>query len=215
VRDNAPIPAVKPLQKQRSSNLGGAKLAILIPVVQVPLAVVLTEWGEALQLRFGLINSHVGSVKYLCWALNGPGLVFRYGEILISPIKGISQGLAFLLDTFLYLLGVGLLWYYVGRQFDRFVSGTPPYRWRIPVLGILFYLFVVLWGLKLFFWGYASFYTADSQNYHSPADTTNGVILVIWSVVLIVFGIRKMIACARTNPMSSAASTELGIGPVV
>jgi hypothetical protein len=168
----------------------------------VPLAVVLTEWGEALQLRFGLFNSHIGSAKYLCWALNGPGLVFRYAEILISPIKGISQGLAFLLDTFLYLLGVGLLWYHVGRQFDRFVSGTPPYRWRIPVLGILFYLLVVLWGLKLFSLGDACFYTSDSQNYHSPADTTNGVILLIWSVILIVFGTARIVSSTRAKTAS-------------
>jgi hypothetical protein len=43
-------------QKQRCSNLGKAKLAILLAVVQVPLAVVLTKWGEAIQLRFGLFS---------------------------------------------------------------------------------------------------------------------------------------------------------------
>ena len=151
MRGNPPIPAVKPLLKQGRYNLGKTKLAILLPIVQVLLTVVLTNWGEAIQLRFGLLNSHVGSVKYLCLALNGPGLVFRYAEILISPIKGISHGLAFLLDTVLYLLGVALLWYYVRRQIDRFVSGTPPYRWRIPVLGFLFYLFPV--GTETFLFG--------------------------------------------------------------
>lgn len=83
------------------------------------------------------------------------------------------------MDTLLDLLGVGLLWYYVGRQFDGFLSGTPPLRWRIPILEFLFNLFLVLWGLNLFFLGNAGFYTADSQNYHSPSDTTKGVILVI------------------------------------
>jgi hypothetical protein len=213
VRGNPRIPAVKPLLKQGRSNLGKTKLAILLPIVQVLLTVVLTNWGEAIQLRFGLLNSHVGSVKYLCLALNGPGLVFRYTEILISPIKGISHGLAFLLDTVLYLLGVALLWYYVGRQIDRFVSGTPPYRWRIPVLGFLFYLFVILWGLKLFFLGNARFYTSDSQNYHSPADTTNGVIFIIWSMVLIIFGARKIVASASANAKSSTGSTAVGMGP--
>jgi uncharacterized membrane protein YidH (DUF202 family) len=119
------------------------------------------------------------------------------------------------MDTLLDLLGVGLLWYYVGRQFDGFLSGTPPLRWRIPILEFLFDLFLVLWGLKLFFLGNAGFYTADSQNYHRPSDTTKGVILVIWSVVLIVFGTRKIVASARTNTTSSTGSTELGIGPVL
>jgi hypothetical protein len=213
VRGNPPIPAVKSLPKQGRSNFGKIKLAILLPIVQVLLTVVLTNWGEAIQLRFGLLNSHVGSVKYLCLALNGPGLVFRYAEILISPIKGISDGLAFLLDTVLYLLGVALLWYYVGRQIDRSVSDTPPYRWRIPALGFLFYLFVILWGLKLFFLGSACFYTSDSQNYHSPGDTTRGVILVTWSVVLIVFGASKIVAFARANAKSSTGSTGVGMGP--
>jgi hypothetical protein len=89
------MPAVKSPRKQGRSNFGKIKLAILLPIVQVLLTVVLTNWGEAIQLRFGLLNAHVGSVKYLCLALNGPGLLFRYAEILISPIKGISDGFSF------------------------------------------------------------------------------------------------------------------------
>jgi hypothetical protein len=116
------IPAVKPPPNQGRSNSGKIKLAILLPIVQVLLTVVRTNWGEAIQLRLGLLNSHVGSVKYLCLALNGPGLVFRYAEILISPIRGISHGLAFLLDTVLYLSGVALLWYYAG---DKSIGSCP------------------------------------------------------------------------------------------
>jgi hypothetical protein len=147
--------------------------------VQVLLTVVLTDWGEAIQLRFGLLNSHLGSVKYLCLAPNGPGLVFRYAEILISPIKWIPHGLGLFMDTFLYLLGVALLWYCVGRPFDRLVSGTPTLRWRVPILGFLFHLFLILWGLKLFFLARESFSRSDWENYHNPADTTNGVIFII------------------------------------
>src|ERR1700686_2457364 len=148
--------------------LGKRRFALFLPIVLVLLSAVMTKWGEAIQLRFGLLNSHVGSLRYLCEALNAPALVFRYAERLISPL---SQGLAFLIDTLLDLLGVALLWYYVGRQFDTFRSDATPCRWRIPVLGIPFYLFVVLWGLKLFSLGDARFYTSDSQNYHCPADT--------------------------------------------
>ena len=77
--------------------------------MQVLLTVVLTNWGEAIQLRFGSVSSHVGSVKNLCLALNGPGLVFGYAEILISPIRWIPHGLGLFIDSFLYLLAVALL----------------------------------------------------------------------------------------------------------
>jgi len=200
VSGNPPIATVKPSPKQGHFDAEKVKLAILLPVVMVLLSAVMTKWGEAIQLRFGLINSHVGSLRYLCEALNGPALVFRYAERLISPL---SEGLAFLIDTLLDLLGVALLWHYVGRQVDTFRSDAASRRWRIPVLGILFYPFVVLWGLKLFSLGDALFYTSDSQNYHSPADTTNGVIIVIWSVILIVFGAMKIVASARTKTASS------------
>jgi hypothetical protein len=184
------------------------KFALFLPILLVLLSAVMTKWGEAIQLRFGLLNSHVGSLRYLCEALNAPALVFRYAERLISPL---SQGLAFLIDTLLDLLGVVLLWYYVGRQFDRFVAGTPPYRWRIPVLGFLFYLFLVLWGLKLFFLGDAHFYTSNSENYHNPSDTTNGVILIVWSMVLIIFGAWKIVASVKADNKSS--TTGAGLGP--
>ena len=127
--------------------LGKRRFALFLPILLVLLSAVMTEWGESIQLRFGLLNSHVGSLRYLCEALNAPALLFRYAERFISPL---SQGLAFLIDTLLDLLGVALLWYYVGRQFDTLRSDATPCRWRIPVLGIPFYLFVVLWGLKLF-----------------------------------------------------------------
>jgi uncharacterized membrane protein YidH (DUF202 family) len=93
------------------------------------------------------------------------------------------------------------------------VAGTPPYRWRIPVLGFLSYLFLVLWGLKLFFLGDAHFYTSDSQNYHNPSDTTNGVILIVWSMVLIIFGAWKIVASVKAHTKSSTASDDMGIGP--
>ena len=51
MRGNAPIPAVKPAPNQGRSNSGKIKLAILLPIVQVLLTVVLTNWGEAIQLR--------------------------------------------------------------------------------------------------------------------------------------------------------------------
>jgi|ERR1700688_140185 len=187
--------------------LGKRRFALFLPILLVLLSAVMTEWGESIQLRFGLLNSHVGSLRYLCEALNAPALVFRYAERLISPL---SQGLAFLIDTLLDLLGVALLWYYVGRQFDRFVAGAPPYRWRIPVLGFLFYLFLVLWGLKLFFLGDAHFYTSDSQNYHNPSDTTNGVILIAWSMVLIIFGAWKIVASVKADNKISTAGAGLG-----
>jgi len=182
--------------------LGKRRFALFLPILLVLLSAVMTKWGEAIQLRFGLLNSHVGSLRYLCEALNAPALVFRYAERLISPL---SQGLAFLIDTLLDLLGVALLLYYVGRQFDRFVAGTPPYRWRIPVLGFLFYLFLVLWGLKLFFLGDAHFYTSDSQNYHNPSDTTNAVILIVWSMVLIIFGAWKIVASVKAANKTGTA----------
>jgi uncharacterized membrane protein YidH (DUF202 family) len=187
------------------------RFALFLPILLVLLSAVMTKWGEAIQLRFGLLNSHVGSLRYLCEALNAPGLVFRYAEILISPINGVSHGLAFLIDTLLYLLGVALLWYYVGRQFDRFVSGTPPYRWKIPVFAFLFYLFLVLWGVKLLFLGDAHFYTSNSENYHNPSDTTNGVILIVWSIVLIIFGAWKIVVSVK--PDNKSSTTGAGLGP--
>jgi hypothetical protein len=58
------------------SFLGKRKLATLLPIVQVLITAFLTKWGETISLRFGLLNSPFGNLKYLCEALNAPGLLF-------------------------------------------------------------------------------------------------------------------------------------------
>ncbi len=163
--------------------------ALSLPVLQVAISSFLVKWGKELSLRFGLVDSPLGNLQDLWNALNAPGLVFRYFGVLLSSAKWIPDGfLGVQTDTLLYLSGVALLWYCVGRQVDRHIFRTRPFQWQVPALAFVFNLFLILWGLRLLISALELFSRSNWQNYHRPSDTVNGSIVLIWSLVLIAFG---------------------------
>ena len=186
------------------------KLALVLPAFQLLISAFLIKWGETVSLRLGLLNSPLGNLKDLWEDLNAPGLLFRYIELLLSPAKWIPHRfLGVQTDTVLFLLGVAVLWYCVGRKFDGPIFQHSRFQLKIPARKLLFSLFLLLWGVRLGLFAIEFISSSDSQNHHRPSDITNGSIFVIWSLILVIVGAREFGTSVRARPTSSISGAGL------
>jgi hypothetical protein len=80
-----------------------------------------------------------------------------------------------------FLAGVVLLWYLVGRALDR--RKSPP-QGRMKISQMLLNLFVIVWGVCLFFFGLPAFQSPWRYS-NRVGNLAGGILFSIWLLVLI------------------------------
>ena len=133
-------------------------------------------------------------------AINAPATILWTLAYVLPwyPLTTISRtlGLApheFDLYDLLFLFGVGLLWYSVGRAIDH--RKAAPTRPRPTVAIIAFRIFSVLLGVWLFV--RALFIMSDFHPSNDPQIIGEGIFTLAWSLILISPPVRKLIGVIR------------------
>jgi hypothetical protein len=189
------------------------KLALLLPVVQVGITAILTQWADRVSwILLGssrapgpLVHLHLFVIELrVIWrGINAPA--FPLGQLAwVLPTYRI---LGFGVDDLFYLVGVLILWHLVGRKLDRRRTGIAGAESRTATTRILFTLFMMALGLYLFILSLVSFHEEFSFargyyiRFYGLAVCS---LFLLWSLILITSSGLKL----RHNISSERVGTD-------
>jgi hypothetical protein len=190
------------------------KLALVLPVVQVGITAILTQWADRVSwILLGssrapgpLVHLHlfVIELKMIWRGINAPA--FPLGQlawVLPSyPIFGFG------VDDLFYLVGVLILWYLVGRKLDRRRIGIAAAESRTTTTKILFALPMMALGMYLFVLTIVSFHKEFSfarEYYIRLYGLAVCSLFLLWSLILITSSGLKL----RHNISSERVSADV------
>jgi hypothetical protein len=166
-----------------------AKLAWILPGVQLPLALFLLQWGRHIdaatqrQMRYDTL--YVSTPALICDGVNAPArflaaMSFFFDRVDHAPPTIFGLGL----DYVFFLIGIVVLWFLVGRAVDnRQSSRGPGLAWTSAKL--------VLVGGPLALMGSLYFYLSlqgflGPRRWNNPiGDVLHNVLVLLWSLVLL------------------------------
>lgn len=164
------------------------KLSWTLPIVQLPIAILLLQWarvsGAVEQQRFDTL--YTATPALVCAGINAPARVFEatagFFDRVDHPIPTIF---GFKLDYVFFLVGIGILWYVVGKVLDQRQSSRhePRPAWTTTKL--------IITGGPLALLGALLFYVS-LQGFLNPWRWSNHVggivhsfLFLLWSLILI------------------------------
>lgn len=98
-----------------------AKWRAILPLVQMAVAVALLLLGHAHdRADVGFEPPPVSPETTFCYAISAPALLFRFCGIRLWDVMRLSNSASteIIVDDIIFIVGVGLLWYVVGREID-------------------------------------------------------------------------------------------------
>jgi hypothetical protein len=176
------------------------RLSLLLPIVQSVITAVLTIWadrvdwlllggGRRIPPPFVPLHMLVIDLRRIWRGINGPTFPLNFSGLSEVRILGLGVG------EILYLAAVVLLWYLVGRFFDRRrgleITTVQTSQRRKTVLAVL----TLGWGVFLFIIGILLIPAAFPVTFLIAY-----VLQVLWSLILIVFATRTLITGIRRKP---------------
>jgi hypothetical protein len=117
------------------------KLSWVLPLVQLPLAIFLLEWGQhsanGIQRRYDTL--YAATPTLICGGINEPARVLARTSIFFDRVDHARPTIfGFILDYVFFMIGIVILWYVVGRTFDNFrLSHNPHATWTTTKLCLL------------------------------------------------------------------------------
>jgi hypothetical protein len=176
-----------------------AKLAFLLPTIQVAVAVALIELGNRAPWPFPPHGDelYVPAARMVCLGINAPAWMLT---LLVSVIP-LPKMYAFSLRTedFILLVGVFVVWYLIGRRLDRGGVLEICIRSRRTTLGKILVNggLLVLSGLLLN-WAIQGF--RSPGRYNNPlGNLIEAAFSLAWAVALTLFSGRKLLGMIRTK----------------
>ena len=181
------------------------RMALILPAALFSLTAVSLRYDYNAPQPHG-VEYYVGPIRLICRAVSAPAVALSTLNYYLigtetKPGLGLSSILGFYMDDALFLLGVAILWYVVGRALDRRVSAPTEIRrhWVVRVvqsclsgaLGALLLLIAV----------------HDLKNPVTAAARICAVLILGWSAILLLFGGRlllQLISSARMRVSRSA-----------
>jgi hypothetical protein len=164
---------------------------VILPVVQILVAIGLSHLARPARRPAGSHTPYLSTARAVCEGLNAPALLFRNEADMLIPIQidhPPPSIVGFYLSELAFLLGVGILWFLVGFEFDSFKARNRPLKPRRTFAEIVF----VGGLLALGFWT-AAFSATNFGHLQDLGRWGNvgGPIVEaafcwIWSIVLIV-----------------------------
>jgi hypothetical protein len=170
------------------------KFAVLLPILQLLIAVILLQWGYREHGRRGLDTPYGSTATMVCHGLNAPALLLRALALLL-PVAMATRvptlQFGFGLDEIFFLVGVGVLWSLVGGVLDR--SRAPKTSKSASNLWLnMFYVVLFVWGGCLMYSAVQALRSPGKWN--NPAgNVTEGVLFAIWSLLFISISARRLI----------------------
>ncbi len=168
------------------------RLAVVLPIVQFAAAAILLQWARRVPVPPGSAF-YVPNVRLICDGLNAPALLFGALAIFGSYT---SSFLGFPTSDLLFLVGVIIVWYIVGRVLDRRRNSKAAPQRGIATALVMYPLLLMLGSLLLFLGVYG-------LGPHRPniADPPVGAFLTLmWSGTLIFLSGRGLVRAIRPAP---------------
>jgi hypothetical protein len=179
------------------------RLAVILPVGQVIIALALFEWGERQWVGKGLF---VPTGRLLCFALNAPALLFL--KLLdLFPDWNAPRICGFYFDEIFFLPGVAVLWYLIGRALDRRRTPHTQPQGRRTIPKALFNLFLVVYGIYFFFTESVTWFWHRNLLIFGGAHTYDAALYWAWSLVLTLVGVVNFVKAIRPRFSSSTSSS--------
>jgi hypothetical protein len=170
------------------------KFSIILPCVQVPLAVGLWEWGtyQPHSHSFGSWPT----AGLVCYGINAPAILLSklavYPFRMMYPPHFLSH---YSLLEWAFFAGVAVVWFLVGLALDRKTARAGA-EVRLTMGRVLRYVLLVLVGIFLFLQALQGFSLPWHQgNYWGTI--TESILFLAWSVVLIGIPILSLIKQRR------------------
>jgi hypothetical protein len=186
------------------------RFALVLPIVQVAITAVLGVWADRVDwILLSNTSRAPGSFVHLDLAIIEGRLIWRGINAPTYPLclAGSSnrQLLGFGVDEILYLAAVVLLWYWVGRFFDR-RRGVEATSDGIKKVKPVYYFFLLAWGnflLLVSLWN-VSTEVSFARSYFFRVDAfVVAAMYLAWSLILLTLAGRRL---ARGIPREHAKS---------
>lgn len=173
------------------------KLALILPIVQVLLAVALFAWGNhQWRTRHGLF---VPAGRLLCFAINAPAELFS--RLLdLFPAWSAPRIWGFYFDELFFLPGVAILWFLIGRTLDKLRVADKPIGGRMTVSKALVNLFLLVYGVDLFWKQTAQWLWYRNQVIAVGTHYYDASLYWAWSAVLILVPVLNFANAIRRGP---------------
>ena len=155
------------------------RFAHILPLAQLVLAATLLEWDRLAGAPLGL-NS-----LYVCYGINAPAMLILWLARLLQVDYISVSWMPFWLGHLLFLGGVVVLWYLVGRALEQRRSRKPLDRGRAAAAVGIWRTFLVLLGILLMS---VSVEMARNgvRNSGGPGDLVAPALFAVWSGILII-----------------------------
>jgi len=164
--------------------MSAVKLSIILPSVQVPLAIALWEWSshEPHPRKLGYVPWPTDVL--ICYGINAPAIFFSrlasYPLRMASPPWFLAR---YNYAELTFFVGVALLWFLVGTAADRKMTKFATER-QVTALTALWHALLLLVGVLVLLEGLRGFLLPWHRgNYWGTI--TESILCVAWSVALI------------------------------
>jgi len=161
------------------------RLSWILPIVQLPLAIVMLEWGRHSEMQGRFDTLYFPTPALVCKGINAPATVLMAMAFFFDRVDHPPPTiLGFTLDYPLFLIGIVILWYLAGRALDswRFADESPlTWTWsRLVLVGGP----LALLGTLFFYESLQGF--LDSWRWNNrTGNMVHSVLVLLWSTVLI------------------------------
>jgi hypothetical protein len=170
------------------------KFSIILPDVQVLLAVGLQEWAIHSALPRQMCAPYLPTPMLICYGIDAPAIVLRRLLLLPLELRSIAIPLivGFRLDDIVLLFCVAFVWYFVGKRLDTKLSPAKSARRRMTFAWLF-------WNLSLLSLGVVFFFEAiDGLRYPGRWDRLFGriaesILFLIWAQSLLSIPVLRIV----------------------
>lgn len=160
------------------------RLAFVLPVAQVVTATLLLDWGHRLRLGLGPHPAvfYTPTVTQICYGISAPAVLLRLGSLLLRLNQTPPSIGHFGMDDLLFLVGVALVWYFVGRDLDSRKRQEPPPG--ISASGLATNVLLIVVGAALFCLSVGGMVVNSTEN--MKGQVVEVVFFIGWALVLMI-----------------------------
>lgn len=164
------------------------RFAVVLPVIQLILAVVLFKIGNGVKLPKGWDTPYIPGASLVCVGLSAPAFPLIYLVPLLYRSWATVSILGLGLPQILFLPGVVAVWYLTGRTLDRWGRSLSSTRAHMTGRRVLIFVLSVLLGVSTLVTGFVEIRQGMLLRPETAAlgYYAGGLLFLTWSLVLLI-----------------------------
>lgn len=181
-------------------DMRSMRFSLVLPCIQLPLAVALWEWGRRVSLDRHFDTFYWPTPALLCYGINAPAVLTK---LVVFPFTRTNEA-RFVPSVFGYnpeelafFAGVIVTWFLIGRAIERRLAGGIQTQNRNTALQLLRDFLLTSLGVALFLESLQGFRAPWRWN-NRLGNTLESTLFLLWSVVLISIPITQFVTRRRS-----------------